>query len=377
MKRVIGTLSILATLCMAKDAFYAELERGKSKLTQKVFNHYDRDKNTILSFKEFSILYKEAKEKAMEKRAKIVIKSCDKNGNGKIDLKEAPSIEEMQKIYKKSKMQARVKMCRMNKEEFKYIDKDNNKVITKGELIDSYKRPRWSYMQKNRQKIDKLKIFKTHLKEDCDKNKDGKITLKEATSMRCYMDSDTFIKYSGGADKSFKISDVKDTPKDDTEERIKHLIKMCDKNGDLKLNLVEATSKWCQMSYDRFEELNKNRDNYLSKSELMGLYKEYKESNIATIEHMKDAPAEVQISFALGACDADNSEDLSRQEAKKCKLSMKIFNKFDYDKNAKIDKSDMDLMAQHRTFKMTDTNSDGKIDFKEFSARMSRMCVIF
>ena len=373
MKIVIAFI-ILMVVVSAKEQFFKKLEKSKQELTQELFNHYDSDKNGVLSFDEFKIFYKEAKAKAkaIEKRALSVIKSCDKNGNNKIELNEVPSIEDISKMEKNGKIEYSCKQ--IEKEFFKIIDKDKNNIVTKDEYINFLLKPRKLIRP---QKMIELDIFKNKLKNDCDINRDGKITLKEATSERCLINSDTFIKYSGGADKSFKISDVKSAPKDDTEELVEHMLKECDKNGDLKLTLVEATSKWCNMFYEDFIRLDKNKDNILNKREFAKRYDFKKSNSKPSIEDVKNYSPSQKVVFAYDACDYNADNKLSKKEAKECKLPIKIFEKYDYDKNSYIGQNDLELIKIHTLFKRTDTNNNSKIDFNEFRDKMANVCVVF
>lgn len=191
------------------------------------------------------------------------------------------------------------------------------------------------------------------------------------------MNSDTFIKYSGGADKSFKISDVKSAPKDDTDELVEYRLKECDKNGDLKLTLVEATSKWCKMFYEDFTRLDKNNDNILSKSEFAKQYDFRKPNSKPSLEDVKNYSPSQKIVFAYEICDYNTDNKLSKKEAKECKLPIKIFERFDYDKNNYIGQNDLELMKIHSLFKRTDANSNGKIELNEFRDKMANICVVF
>ena len=247
MKITITTILLLSTLCVAETEF--NLEKEKSKLSNKVFNHYDIDKSKTLSFEEFSIFSKEMREKELEKRVAMTIKSCDKNGNGKIELSEVPTPKEMREMFKKRINMAN--MCRMDSIRFKVIDKDNSKSISKEEILLSYKRPMWAIPPEENPRKNELKFFKKKL-ERCDKNEDGNITLIEATSNRCYMTSDTFLQYSPNYKTSFKIDKITHAPKNDKNEEIEHDFKECDSNSDNKLTLVEATSKWCHLTSDTF-----------------------------------------------------------------------------------------------------------------------------
>jgi len=123
------------------------------------------------------------------------------------------------------------------------------------------------------QKKDELTIFKEQL-EHCDKNKDGEITLVEWTSDRCYRNSEIFLQYSANYDKSFKINEIKNTPKDNKDEDINHHFKKCDSNNDQQLTLAEATSSWCQLTSDTFNRWDTDNNNYLVKNEFSKMYDE-------------------------------------------------------------------------------------------------------
>ena len=151
-------------------------------------------------------------------------------------------------------------------------------------------------------------------------------------------------------------------------------LRECDDNGDLKLNLIEAASSRCMLSYEKFTKLDKDKNGFLNKSELMAFFKKESKKEMPNIEFAKDMPDEAKISLAYRACDESQDGILSKEEAQKCKLSMDVFNKFDYNKNGKIEQSDLNLIRIRRGFKYTDTNSNGKIELKEFLNRASQSC---
>jgi Ca2+-binding EF-hand superfamily protein len=376
MKPIIINILLLSTLCIAETQFDLELEKDKSKLSNKVFNHYDIDKSKTLSFKEFSIFSKEMKEKEQEKRVVMTIKSCDKDGNGKIELSEVPTQKEMREMFKKRKNMAT--MCHMDSMRFKRIDKDNNENITKEEILLSYQRAfgEWGNPPMEMPKRDELKDFKEGL-ERCDKNEDGEITLIEATSDICYMTSETFLQYSSNYEKSFKIDEVTEAPKYDKDEEIDHKFKECDSNKDDQLTLVESTSKWCHISSDTFIRLNTDNNEYLAKSEFYKMYDENIEPLRIPFKIMKEMPPEAQIHIAFGQCDEDKNGKMSRDEAKACELPMEIFEKFDYDTSDTIEQNDLEMIQKRAEFEMVDMNSNNKIEPKEFEERMGNRCRIF
>ena len=374
MKLTITTLLLLSTLCVAETEF--NLEQEKSKLSNKVFNHYDIDKSTTLSLKEFATFSKEMKEKEQEKRIAMLIKSCDKDGNGQIELSEVPTEKEMREMFKKRINMAT--MCHMDSMRFKFIDKDKSENISKEEILLSFNRQRFRMPEEMEiPKRDELKLFKERLK-GCDKNEDGEITLVEATADMCYMSSDTFLQYSSNPKKSFKIDKVTNAPKDDKKERMEHQFKECDSDKNQKLTLVEATSKWCQIvSSDSFSRLDTDENSYLTKSELFKMYDEHRRPSKMPFKIMKEMPPEAQIHIAFGQCDEDRNGKMSKAEAKSCELSMEIFEKFDYDKSNTIEQNDLEMMEQEAEFKMVDMNSNNKIDPKEFAERMGNRCRVF
>ena len=373
MKATIATILLLLTLCVAETEF--NLEKEKSKLSNKVFNHYDIDKSKTLSFEEFSTFSKEMREKELEKRVAMTIKFCDKNGNGKIESSEVPTPKEMREMFVKRKNIAT--MCHMDSIRFKIIDKDNSKSISREEILLSFKTPMAMREMINRvPKIDKLQIFKDRLKR-CDKNEDGNISLIEATSRGCYITSDTFLQYSPNYKTSFKIDKVAHAPKHNKKEEIEYDFKKCDSNSDNNLTLVEATSKWCHLTSDDFIELDRDKNNYLDKREFSQMYAEDVKPPKMPFKIMKDMPPEAKIHIAFAQCDEDENRKMSRDEAKKCEISMEIFNRFDYDKSNTIEQNDLETMQRHREFERVDMNSDKKIDQKEFAERMGNRCRVF
>jgi len=374
MKSIIINLALLSSLSLAESAF--NLEQEKAKLSNKVFNHYDLNHNATLSFEEFATFSKEMQEKEQNKQVAKTIKSCDKDGNNKIELSEVPTLKERREMFKEPRKM--VKMCRMDRGRFEFIDKDKDEHLTSEEILLSYKNrfQRMGMPPREMPKRDELKEFKERLKA-CDKNEDGALNLIETTSNLCYMTSDIFLQYSSTSEASFKIAEVTHPPKIDKAMGIEHKLKECDGNGDKQLTLVEATSMWCHISSDTFSELDTNGDKLLVKSELTGMFDQRIEPQKFSFKIMKNMPPAAQIHVALGQCDGDKNGKLSREEAKKCELSMEVFEKFDYDKSDTIEANDLEIQRKKREFEMVDMNSDNKIDIKEFTERMGNRCRIF
>jgi len=193
----------------------------------------------------------------------------------------------------------------------------------------------------------------------------------------CYMNSETFLQYSSNYEKSFKINEVKNTPKENKEEETNHKFKECDSNNDQKLTLVESTSKWCHITSDEFSRFDTDNNNYLVKNELSKMYDENTKPSKISFKIMKNMPSEVQIRIAFGQCDEDKNAKMSRDEAKACELPMETFDKFDYDKSNTIEQNDLEMMQKRREFEMVDMNSNDKIEPKEFMERMGNRCRVF
>ena len=273
-----------------------------------------------------------------------------------------------------------MKLCRMERRRFNHIDKNKDNIVTHEELISSYTLSRYAFLgrppvEEESSKKDELKEFKERL-VDCDKDGNGKITLMEATSMRCYMSSDEFLQYSKDPKKSFKIDSITHIPKQDKKEKLQFMFSQCDKNNDKKLTLVETTSSLCGITSDAFTRLDTDKNQHLIMAEMAKRFEKPKAGEIR-FKIMKNMPPEVQVRMALGQCDEDKNYKLSRDEAKKCELPMENFEKFDNDKSGSIEQNDMDIIQKHREFDMVDMNSNNKIDPKEFSERMGNRCRIF
>ena len=373
MKRIITTTILLSALGAAEAAF--SLEKETLALSNKVFNHYDSDKSQTLSFEEFSLFSKEMKQKELEKRAAKTLKFCDKDKNGKIELREVPTQEEMRTMFEKHENTAT--MCPMDERMFHFIDADKNDYLSKEEILLSYQKPNFGVGKLIAPQRDELKEFKERLKT-CDINKDGKITLIEATAEECYMDSGNFLQYSSSPEKSFKISTVNHVPKNDQKERIDHIFeKECDSNHDQQLTLVEATSKWCNITSNDFLRLDVDKNSLLSKIEFMEIYKEHTRIKGLPLKKMKNMPPDIKISIAFHQCDENKDGTLSKDETGTCGLPADLFEKYDYDASGTIEQNDMEMLQKKREFKMVDMNHDNAIDPKEFAERMGNRCRVF
>ncbi len=369
---VISTL-LSTTLALADNSF--DLEKEQSKLSYRVFEYYDTNRDKTLSLDEFVRFSKEIQKKEQEKLLAKTLKSCDKNKNKQIEASEIPTDKELEEAFKKDFYNAE-KMCPLDKIEFDSIQKEHNDFITKEELLQSYNQRyfgMWNHKPTEEPKEDKLKHFKERLKE-CDKNKDGSLTLIEATADLCYMSSEDFLNYSKSPDESFvidEISTISTNQEMEQEERFKH----CDSNSDNKLNLVEATSLFCTMTSDEFIKLDSDHNNYIDPTEIK---KMYEEASLNTpVKIVKEMPPIVQISIALNQCDEDKNRILTKDEAELCELPMATFEKYDFDKSNSVEDNDMKMAQNIEAFNQVDINGNQKLEAEEFEERMGNRCRSF
>ncbi len=368
---IFTNLLLFSTLAIAESQF--NLEQERSELSNKIFNHYDLNRDKTLSFDEFNTFSTNMKQKEEEKLIENIINSCDKNNNGKIEFSEVPTEKEMEEAFKKN-YQNIENMCYMDKIEFNRINKDDNEFITKEEIALSFTSPYFEMWEDTPSEIpnrNELKEFKERL-ENCDINRDREITLIEATSNICYMSSEEFLAYSGDPEKSFSIDEITKAPNErkiELEERFKR----CDSDNDDKLSLVEATSMFCNMQSNEFIRMDTNNNKYLTKSEIKKMYEE--EMNGADrvpVKISKEMPPIIQISIALNQCDENKDRKLTKDEAETCELPIKTFEKFDYDESNTIEENDMKMIQTVEEFNILDRNKNKKLEAKEFQEHMDK-----
>ena len=365
----VTNLLLFSTLAIAEPQF--NLKEERTALSNKIFNHYDNNKDKILSLDEFNSFTNEMKQKENLKHVENTLKSCDKNTNGKIELSEIFTEKEMEESFKQGE-QAINQICYIDKMEFNRINKDEDEFITKEEILLSFTEPTlgmWEDTPPEMLKSDELKEFKERL-ENCDKNRDRELTLIEATSNICYMSSELFLKYSTDPEKSFSIDEVTKAPNERKLE-IEHKFKHCDDNSDNKLSMVEATSMFCNIQSDEFIKMDSDNNKYLSKDEIKKMYdKELNGDNMVPVKISKEMPPIIQVSIAINQCDENKDRKLTKDEAETCELPIKTFEKYDYDKSNSIEENDMKMMQTVEEFNRVDTNKNKKLEAKEFQEYM-------
>ena len=377
------TALLLATLSALKADNFS-IQEEQQKLSSRVFNHYDEDKSQALSVEEFALFTKDMKRKELEKRVEMILKSCDKNQDGKVELSEIPTEEELMKFFENVSFKMRRAMCHFREVEFKQVDKNEDNVSTKEELMLFHSQPIYArpkmIQQPSKAFMEKraLEGFKKQLKR-CDKNGDKNITLVELTSERCMSTSDVFLQYSSDPKGSFEMEKIDKAPRYGMEDYFLGMIRRCDRDKDSKLDLVEATSQECHLSSDEFSRIDQDKDGFLVNAEL----EKKSKAGVTTLtpfqmdSRMEHMPPQIQLRMAFSMCDRDKDQNFTMQEAKDCNLSMEKFKLFDSDKSNSIEFNDIEQIEMLEAFKMVDINDDKKIDFKEFSIRMGGRCQVF
>jgi len=374
MNKIYINILLFTTLVSATPNGF-DLEKEQKKLSTKVFNNYDKNHDKRLSFQEFKQFSKEMKEKEQLKRANSLIKKCDQDGNGIIELTETTIEKDFRNFSRKNLQNS----CPLPQMFIKRMDKNNDKTITREEIIASMSQPIEMIqppfpMERVKKPTEHLKRFKERL-EGCDKNKDKEISLIELTSVGCFMTSDTFLEYSPDPKKSFKIAEIKKAPKDETMNELEQMLELCDQDKNKEITLLEVTSKKCRMSSDDFLRSDRDKNELLSIEEFKMMLNPTPKQQKFTVE--KNMPVEAQINIAYGMCDSNRDHKLSKEEAKSCELSLDIFNKFDGDKSGTIERNDLENMRLMREFELVDNNENKELDLEEFAERMGSRCRVF
>ena len=206
-------LSLLATQLFAETA-PLDLNKEKEIFFGKVFNIYDTNHDAKLSFDEYTNYLKEQQQRAAESQANAMLKKCDKNGNNTIDKSEITSEDSMFKMLEGKSTKRMEEICPLSSIFAKAMDSNGDHAITKQEIIDSMIKPKklFSAFPKNIP-LDSLKHFpmKTRVAmalEQCDQDKDTKLTPKELTA--CKFNKSVFKEFDHNKDGVIERQDLID-----------------------------------------------------------------------------------------------------------------------------------------------------------------------
>lgn len=257
-------------------------EVSDKKRVNRVFKACDIDKDNKISSQEFIAYFARLREKRYLKEIKREIKVCDKNGDGLISLNETVDINKSAKdLYNRNK-------CSTTKDEIYILDKDGDNAVGLKEA-KVLANPSFDIARKMDKVVKKqvnynIKKLKKKNFENCDKNKDTLLTLREATSRACLMDSDTFFELDVNKDNmlSFKeksntkiaqisekkrIIKRKDFQNSKGANRLYKAIYACDLNMDRFLSKDEAFEQDCGVDSDIFKLFDTNKDGYIGQRE--------------------------------------------------------------------------------------------------------------
>ena len=296
-------LSILfsASLIVAQETQF-DLEKEKNTLNQNIFTHYDKDKNKVLSFEEFSLLSKELKKKELKKMTNDLWERCANKDNF---IASDKALDEAEIIKSQPK-------CYLTKTEFQDMDKDNDHKVSREELV-TYYTDAMSY----RGMISPNGIRKRNELPDllmaCDTNKDDKLNLIEATSSKCSMNSDTFIEMDKdknsfleknelkqmnqrNEDPKIDLNNIKDLP---PEMHISLIFSMCDTNQNMKFTTQEAVE--CKLNMSIFTKYDYDKSNTIEENDIdkVYMYGEFKrlDTNANNAIDLKELNSSYLLSF--------------------------------------------------------------------------------
>ena len=303
MRLILLTIALLSILS-------ANSNKEKSEQIQKRFDKYDTNSDNKISFQEYIKYSQKQMIKQDLERVKKDIKACDKNGDGLVSVDEAADDNKTSHLGFMG-----AKKCSIPKKIVKMVDSNGDNMASKEEFISLFN-PTYKLAQKFKKYVEKKnskrrKSIERKMFNQCDKDKDTLLTLREATSRVCRMDSDTFYEL--------------DTNKDD------------------------------MLSFEERQNTKHLRDK-MQKNQLKS--KEFAES--------KD---EKRLMLALYMCDSNSDRFLSKDEAfdQDCAVDENIFKLFDTNKDGYIGGRETSNIYQYRFFKKFDTNKDGYINKEEFA----------
>jgi len=206
---------VIFMLIMTSNLWANEVavDKAMENFFKKIFTIFDIDKDAKLSLDEFVVFSVEGKKRQEIKEARKTIAHCDKNNNGKIDLKETSSKEDMFKHLDINSFEKMKLMCPITREQILKIDKNKDSSISEKELVDSYSNPLStpfgdvaSNVPENFRKKMPPQMQIIIAISNCDPNKDKKLSIKEAKA--CDIDLDFFKKFDIDKSNTLEIKDL-------------------------------------------------------------------------------------------------------------------------------------------------------------------------
>lgn len=260
---------------------------------------------------------------------------------------------------------------------FNFIDKDENKEISKDEYV-LYR----EFLKKNLQERENIKTI-----YNCDKNYDKKIGFYEVKDKSCSIVQYDFHHFDLNSDKFITEEELNYRPKKvivkltqqelkkREEYRIKGAkkrVKQCDKDADKKVSKTEATSKTCKIPLDIFSRIDSNNNNFLNLDEIIATptkYAKYRNSLYTLSKEGTVVYREVNsgIGRAYYECDTNNDKQVDEAEvtAKSCGFTAQELKDVDINRDGVYSKKDLIYIYNMHGFNDLDANKNGVLDFGE------------
>ena len=257
---------------------------------QSAFKKMDKNHDERISFEE-QISYRQAqKEKRKEEEFKRIIKDCDKDKNGIISDKEFSAEQAIFGMMPTEPPKA--SLCMLPPFARDIMDFNEDGILTIEEVkraVMSDKPPTPKAKQKMKNKLQQMEVKqKTKQFDKCDVNQDQLLSLREAFSVNCqithstedYDAHDTNLdNYLSVAEISKKVKSVmpeNDLPPEVLKgmsplDRLEMSFFQCDKNSDERLDKDETLSTRCNVDPQLFDKVDHNQDNAIEQTEMRQL----------------------------------------------------------------------------------------------------------
>lgn len=208
---------------------FEEFSAAQPSADRKTFDQLDKNKDGVIS-----------QEDRLVRRAEpptlVSLQQADKDGDGKITLKEAQAV-----------------IPGMTQEKFAVFDRDKDGVVSKDELpkLPALPSPPHPIFARFR---------------EADKDGNGKVTLEEAQAVVPDITKEKFSQLDKNGD---GVLSPEDQPSRRIEPPLFGLLQAADKNGDGKVTLEEAQAAMPDMTKERFTAADRNGDGVFTSEDIV------------------------------------------------------------------------------------------------------------
>ena len=243
--------------------------------------------------------------------------------------------------------------------------------------------------------------------EKCDKNKDGRISLKDeifklsfddipsfdtppTEISEChvpeevietldlnndnYITKDEFLN-SMAQEQGRPPKRIRKKQKERQEKRMAKQqakqFKLCDKDNNQYLTLREAASMRCNIFTEMFDARDKDGDALISLQEMTATINPLKfdriyNEKLPTKQHK--IPPLISLDIKISECDKNENGklELSETTATNCEVDLNFFNTIDRNNDRAVDRQEIKQARMKKGFDRLDKNKDGFLDKKEF-----------